>query len=443
MGRLIALFTAFAMLLGALPWLAPVAKTGLRFVAAHDDPVAIADLALAQTDPAVIVRGLDDAVKQDDAALAQSYIELADARHIPVPGALRAQAVAMQGAGAEALRTARDFGAGFITGQPEGLAGLAGAATSDLMVWGDIRDASREGLKLARGEEADQLLLGLSAVGLAVTAGTYATFGASLPVRAGISLVKAAKTTGRLSAALARTLTHAVKEAVDFAALARMAKAPAAVDKAALKSVVRPDRLAGLTRMLDDVALVQSKAGTRAALEGLRVADNAGDLKRLARLSEAKGGQTLAILKTLGRGAVVVTALLVKLAWWALAAACYAFALVSSFNAFCVGCARLTWRRRRRRGEARASDFPAPPAGRSAMERVPVSRHRENAPGFCVDAFSSREPVSAAPESAIATPSPGSPAVHTRPGEGPPCPISPPTASTSPISTRASAIRCS
>lgn len=353
MARIFALLTVLAALVGFSPWLVPVAKQSVRLMEARDDPAAIADLGLRDLDAATVQKNVEAALAEDDAALATSFLELADARRIPVDPALRARVDAANSALQSTLRSAKEFGLGFITGQPEDMAGLLGAAASDLMVWGDIRDASREGLKLAQGEEADQLILGLSAVGIAVTAGTYATTGASLPLRMGITLVKVAKRTGRLSVAMGRTLLRAVRESVDFAALARLGKAPLEVDKAALKGVVRTDRLAGLTRMLDDVALIQSKAGARAALEGLRIADNGGDLRRVAQLSQVKGGQTLAILKTLGRGAILITGALLKLVWWVFVAAAYVYALVSSFNAFCVACARPLWRKRSRRARSR------------------------------------------------------------------------------------------
>jgi hypothetical protein len=61
---------------------------------------------------------------------------------------------------------------------------------------------------------------------------------------------------------------------------------------------------------------VQAKAGTRAALEGVKVAEGPKDVRRLARLAEAKGGKTRAILKLAGRGALALTAALLDLVWW-------------------------------------------------------------------------------------------------------------------------------
>ncbi|MFG1180362.1 hypothetical protein [Xanthobacter versatilis] len=458
MARILAALALFATLLAGTPWLLPVAKESLKLVAARDDPAALADLGLAGFTADDARRSIAAALAEDDAALAASFLALADARGLPIPPELRAQVTEATGALSETLRSAKAFGLGFITGEPRDLSGLAGAATSDLMVWGDIRDAGREGLKLARGEEADELILGLSAVGIAVTAGTYATVGASLPVRIGISLVKVAKRTGHLSAALARSLTRAVRESVDFATLRRLAAAPASVDAASVKGAVRTQRLTDLTRMLDDAARIEAKAGTRAALEGLKVADSGRDLSRVARLAEAKGAQTLAIVKTLGRGAIAITSALFHLIWWAFAAALYAFALVSSFNSLCVACARRCWRgkrpktarhRHRTPDPAQALAPPSAPvadldiAAARVMAAIEAARDLARNPSPPLQSpedLAQRERASSFPPRH--PPRSEAPAVAV-PREGSPCPISLPQASISPISTSAPAIRSS
>lgn len=465
MARIFAFLVVFISLLGAAPWLVPVAKESAKLIAARDDPAALADLGLKGFTGEDAARAISAALAEDDTALATSYLALADARHLAIPPELRKQVEAANGAGAQALHSAKAFGMGFLTGQPTDLAGLAGAATSDLMVWGDIRDVGREGLKIARGEEPDQLILGLSAVGIAVTAGTYATVGASLPVRMGISLVKVAKRTGRLSAGLLRSFTRAARESVDFVALRRLLSGSAAVDGAAVKSVVRTDRLATLTRMLDDTARVETKAGTRAALEGLKVAEGGRDLSRVARLADAKGVQTLAILKTLGRGAIAITSLLFHLIWWGFLAVFYLFALVSSFNSFCVACARRTWRRKRRRREPPAAMPRGKPFVRRAPTVAPVAAIAVPAPAAAdVIAEATRDVLAATevvralgleetggelaggegPSSFPArAPERREPPPVLVPPEGPSCPTSPPSVSISPISTRVPASRSS
>lgn len=140
-----------------------------------------------------------------------------------------------------------------------------------------------------------------------------------------------------------------MRETIDFAALRRAPAAVAALDGAALKSVVRGERLRDLGRMLGDVGTLEAKAGTRATLEGLRVAEGAGDTRRLARLAEAKGPQTLALLKTLGRGAFAITGAVLGLLWWGAGALIWLVGMIATVNALCVALVRPLWRRAGRR----------------------------------------------------------------------------------------------
>ncbi len=100
---------------------------------------------------------------------------------------------------ASAARHAGNFARGLFTGEPDDMVSFAGTAVGDLFVFGDVRDAARESYRLARGEAADEMVLGLACVGLAVTAGTYASLGLGAPARVGLTLVKVARKSGRMS----------------------------------------------------------------------------------------------------------------------------------------------------------------------------------------------------------------------------------------------------
>lgn len=341
---LLSLVTA-AGLLVATPLAWPLLKSAVRLVEARNDPAALADLDMRTLTPAHLQEAIQRALDADDPELAASALQWADANGREISPALRAR-VAEAGTGAaQALRTARSFGSGFVTGTPEDLPGFAGAAAGDLTLWGDLRDASREGWHYLRGEPVDPLLLGLSAAGLVLTAGTYATAGTGAPARMGLTLVKVARRTGKLSAGLLADVSRLVRESVDFAALRRGA---GTIDAAALKAAVRPQGLARLSGLLSDVGTVQAKAGTRAALDGLALAGDGRDMTRLARLAEKKGGQTLFILRTLGRGALGLSGALLSLLWWGAAGLAWLIWLVSALNGLAVSLARLTWRRRLR-----------------------------------------------------------------------------------------------
>ncbi len=288
-----------------------------------DDPVRIANYGLEKTfDAARAQREIEAALAVNDPDLAKSIVELAQDRHVNIDPAL---AQKVNAAVAEATSTgakAKRFVRGFVTGEPNDAVSLAGTVTGDLFVFGDLRDAAREGTRLARGEKADELILGLACVGIAITAGTFATGGITAPVRAGISLVKAARRTGRLGAGLAAYLGRALrrgggemKAAVTKASLAE----PTLAIRGA-REAVKVDRAGGLLRLTRDLGRVQSKAGTRAAFDALKVADGPRDMSRMARLAEKEGGKTRAIIKILGRGAIALTFAAFDLATWILGA---------------------------------------------------------------------------------------------------------------------------
>src|SRR5256885_968178 len=69
-----------------------------------------------------------------------------------------------------------------------------------------------------------------------------------------------------------------------------------AVAVRAAREAVKVEKTHSLMRAIGDVGRVQSKAGTQAALDALKIAQGPRDLSRMARLAEAKGTRTRAIL---------------------------------------------------------------------------------------------------------------------------------------------------
>ncbi len=278
-----------------------------QFDATADDPVKIADQALDRTFNRDVAEGqIRAALAADDIDLAQSFVALASDRAVPIDPSL---ANAVDAAGekhASASNTAGRFVHGLWTGEPTDLASLAGTAFGDLFVFGDIRDAAREGTHYLTGQKYDPWILGLAGVGIGITAATYATLGAGAPERVGLSVIKAARRTGRLNPVLA---VRAAREAV------------------------KVEGAGGLVELAENTGRVESKAGAQAALDSLAIAEEPKDMSRLARLSTAKGGKTRAIVKLLGRGAIVLAASALDLSMWVFWAAFALFGFCSSCKA--------------------------------------------------------------------------------------------------------------
>jgi len=354
--RMVLPLAAAASLASATWLMAPRAFESAALFAARDEPVLLADHAVAKTLSAPLARTeIETALAEGDAELAASFLELARERGIAVDPALAARVEAANAAGARAVHAVASFAHGLVTGTPDDFAGFAGTAAGDLFVFGDIRDAVRESAHMARGEPADELMLGLACAGIAITAGTYLAAGAGAPLRLGLSLVKAARRSGRLAPPVAEWLTRSVREAVDTRALATALgkvslTAPGAALRAA-RDAVKLERAERIVLLAGDIGRVQASAGTRAAIEGLALAREPQDMARLARLASAKGGKTRAILKLAGRGAFVLTAAAFDLASALFAAICTAFGFAAAVKRSAERAteAYLRWRKARRR----------------------------------------------------------------------------------------------
>lgn len=353
--RLVPVLILAALLAGGAAIIVPRGLEAQHLLSIEDDPVAIAGRALdASFNADIAQREIDAALAAKDADLAKSFVDLAAERHVALDPALIAKVDAAVAEENSASHAAQSFAMGLITGEPADMSGLAGTALGDLFVFGDIRDAIREGSRLATGEQADELVLGLAAVGLAITAGTYASGGVAAPARIGLSLAKAARKTGRLSADLAAHVGRALRGVVDWAALRRAAAGfsvtePAAAIRAA-REAVKVERAGGLVHLARDVGRVQGKAGTRAAFDALKVAETPREMSRVAKLAEKEGSKTRAILKVVGRGAIMPTVAAFDLGAWILGALLTVFAFVSSLKS---ATERMTLRALRRRKERR------------------------------------------------------------------------------------------
>jgi hypothetical protein len=304
-------------------------------LAVQDDPAQLADVALdGSFDASVTAREIEAALAAKDADLAKSFLDLARDRHVAVAPDLAEKVTAAVAESASASHAADSFARGFISGEPDDVVGLAGTALGDLFVFGDIRDAVREGSRLAKGEEADQLVLGLACVGLAITAGTYATFGATTPARVGLSVVKVARKTGRLSARMGEWIGRSLREVIDWNTLKRAIGGASLTEPVmavrAAREAVKVEKAGGLVHLVRDVGRVQTKAGTQAALDGLKIAENPAEMARVAQLAEKKGSKTRAILKTVGATAIALTMGTVNLSLWVFGAVLTLLGFVAS-----------------------------------------------------------------------------------------------------------------
>ncbi len=140
---------------------------------------------------------------------------------------------------------------GVWTGRGEDAAGVGCAVASDLVVFGDVRDLSRQALAWGQGEATDPVLIGLSTAGLVLTFAPQ--------VGAGNALLKVARRAGALSAGLGRSVSTLVRQ-----------------------RAWRP-----LADLFSDAGRISTKLGPARATRALAYADSPAEMASLARFVES------------------------------------------------------------------------------------------------------------------------------------------------------------
>ena len=318
----------------------PHAREAGAILAAQDDPAVLSDLQLnsaLRNNAAVLAENIEAALAAGDADLAASFAELARDKNIAPSDELSRRVTDAVAEENSSSHFAKRFATGLVTGNADDVASMSGTFAGDLFVFGDIRDVLRETKHLAMGEDTDHLVLGLATAGLAVTAATYVSVGGVAPLRAGLTLVKDARKVGRLGEGLTQWAGRSARGMVD-APMLQQAVATGSVLRpgqtmTAIRAAFRAEKAGALVRVAKDVGRLSEKAGMRGALDTLKIAEGPRDIARAARLAESKGSQTRAILKVLGRGALLLAAGAFNLTLWVFGALLALFGFLSSIKA--------------------------------------------------------------------------------------------------------------
>jgi hypothetical protein len=307
----------------ALAAMWPHAREAGAILAAQDDPSELSDLEVnsaLRNNQNMVAGQIEAALAAHDTSLASSFVDLAKAKNISLSDNLVQRVNEAVAEDSTASHFARRFATGLVTGNADDAGSLSGTVAGDLFVFGDIRDVVREGKHLVMGEDTDRLVLGLATAGLAVTAATYVSVGGVAPVRAGLTLVKDARKVGRLGEGLTEWAGRSARDIVDAPmledAVASSATTSPGQTVSAIRAAFKAEKAGSLVRMAKDVGRISEKAGARGALDTLKIAEGPEDVARAARLAESSGGKTRAILKLLGRGALLLAAGAFDLSLW-------------------------------------------------------------------------------------------------------------------------------
>ena len=280
--------------------------TGFGFSISIEKAVQ-ADLS-AVASPTLINKKILDALERDDVEDADMYLEVAKFMNYEIPRETMAKMDDAHALSATVVRNSWQFGEGFVTGQADSNAGLAGAVTSDLTVVGDVRDIAGEGTKMLAGQEYSDLVLGLSVVGIGVTAATVATGGGGIIAKAGISLLKAAKRGGKLTKEFAETMTRLARDAVNMPLLRETLRKTNLTDLKQTERVFteygRNVRAAKLLPVLNRLGEINNTVGPAETIRLMKFVKTGENLDDVAGMTKRFGIKSRGIMELTGKASL-------------------------------------------------------------------------------------------------------------------------------------------
>ncbi len=313
------IFAIAACLAGLGLFVLPNAWGAAQWLLAGDDPLALTRLGLrSKLTPERLNLELKAALDGKSKYLADSFMALAEQERVAVAPDLRKR---YDEEAASYFAPIERFAEGLWDGKCTSSAGFTGSRISDLLIVGDLRDLFNEADKYGRGTPVDPMVIGLASVGLVSTA--------AVPAHTAISAIKGVAKAGQLSQPFRAELTAMLAAGLDIDAAVRAVSEVGFWDwvpalswqdsfpevrvplltslTSALRSLVRPDQLTSFRELTGDlVTLASGDAGICGAQDALAVIHSAAELKRVVRLAEERKAATAAILKLLGRDALIL-----------------------------------------------------------------------------------------------------------------------------------------
>ena len=244
---------------------------------------------------------IEDALNQDKIDDAKSYIGLANYLNVPIHNDLRVKVEKQEAPIPSAIRKAKEFASGFITGKSENGASLSGSVVSDFTVVGDLRDTYKEGSKYLQGENYDKFLLNISLIGLAITASTYVSLGATAPLKTGEAVVKSAYKSGKLTKGFIKILDKKFSKSVDLKLVKNLDFSSFSKFKNSSKSVIKSINSKPFKSLFKKLNTIKNNTSYIDSVKLLKYTNNEKDLAKIAKISAKYKANTVGVFKLLGK----------------------------------------------------------------------------------------------------------------------------------------------
>lgn len=271
------------------------------FVEPPADDRPFRDTLLAELARATAAMDFDEviqsALSRGDIDHARAHVQAARLLGVTLQPATQQAYDAATNWSATLMRGSWDAMRGAVTGRSDSIAGLAGALAVDLTPAGDIRDIA---VQLGFTDQPDELILGLSVFGLALTALAYIVPQEAVPVRTGKAALKSASRFARVSTGVGADIRRITTEAVDLPAFRRAVRNGEITPDLAAR-FVRKEGVREIGQVSGDLYDIGNVASTGTALAVLKQADTLADLPFYKRVATAFGEGAESVVTILGK----------------------------------------------------------------------------------------------------------------------------------------------
>lgn len=211
------------------------------------------------------------------------------------------------------LEKGKDIFQGFVFGKTENEEQFYSSMASDFTVVGDARDFFKEGSNYVDDKPYNEMILGLSAIGLGLSASQVLTAGLSTPLKAGSSILKVTAKSGKLSKEFLEVLSQKISKTVDFKAL------KTEIDFSSLKSMENSFVKMGnafdfshIKGIATDLNTIQKNSSMLDTTKLLQYVDSEKDLQKLTQISSKYKKSSKTVMEILGKGILKATKTVIK-----------------------------------------------------------------------------------------------------------------------------------
>ncbi len=255
--------------------------------------------------PIYLQNHINSALQNGESDIAMMYINLAISLDIEVDKAVIEEVNRQNSFSNKAIKNTKEFFSGFISGSSISSVGLSGSVISDMMIVGDIRDIYREGGKFTNDESYDKFTLQLAIIGVALSATTYISLGATSGAKVGVSILKVAKKTNSLSNGFIGIINKRLNKSVDFKVLKTLNFSSILSIKSSKEILYKSINLKPINALLSNLSSIKKSTNSlEDTVSIIKYVNNSKDLKKVINISKRYKKNTKAVFIVLGKGAL-------------------------------------------------------------------------------------------------------------------------------------------